>query len=102
MREHPRAGFAGWVLVALAGIAVAVALSVAASNLSTQPIGISEEPLRATTRLAPAPDTGTQTTPRKQTHTTTSPATTTHTGPTRTPTEPTREGHEHEPDGDDD
>jgi hypothetical protein len=100
MSEHPRAGFAGWVLVALAGIAVAVALSVAASNLSTQPIGISEEPLRATTRLAPAPDTGTSTTPRTPTQTT----------PTRTSTAPTTStskrhdsepGHR-EPDGDDD
>ena len=44
---------AGWVLLALAGLAVAVALSVAASNLSTQPIGLSAEPLRAGDRLAP-------------------------------------------------
>jgi hypothetical protein len=45
---------AAWVLLALAGLAVAVALSVAASNLSTQPIGLSGEPLRAGDRLAPA------------------------------------------------
>lgn len=44
----------GWVLLALAGLAVAVALSVAASNLSTQPIGLSGEQLRAGDRLAPA------------------------------------------------
>jgi hypothetical protein len=45
---------AGWALLALAGIAVAVALSVAAGSLSTQPIGLSDEPLRAGDRLAPA------------------------------------------------
>ena len=64
MREHPRAGFAGWVLAAVAGIAVAVALSVAASTLSRQPIGISEEPLRAGTRLAPPAVTVTHARPR--------------------------------------
>src|SRR4051812_49417169 len=54
MSEHPRAGTAGWVLIALAGLAIAVLLSVAASNLSTQPIGLEGEPLRAGERLAPA------------------------------------------------
>jgi hypothetical protein len=45
---------AGWILLALVGIAVAVALSVTASSLSTQPIGLSGEQLRAGDRLAPA------------------------------------------------
>src|SRR4051812_48286382 len=54
MSEHPRAGTAGWVVIALAGLAIAVLLSVAASNLSTQPIGLEGEPLRAGERLAPA------------------------------------------------
>src|SRR4051794_37381548 len=49
---HER-GTIGWVVLALAGLAVAVALSVAASNLSSQPIGLSAEPLRAGDRLAP-------------------------------------------------
>jgi hypothetical protein len=54
----------GWILVGLAGLAVAVALSVAASNLSTQPIGLSNEPLRAGERLAPA--VGARTTPTRK------------------------------------
>ena len=54
MSEHPRAGLAAWILIALAGLAIAVALSVAASNLSTQPIGLEGEPLRAGEKLAPA------------------------------------------------
>lgn len=52
----------GWALLALAGLAVAVALSIAASNLSTQPIGLSGEPLRAGDKLAPPPVTRTVTT----------------------------------------
>ena len=61
MSEHPRGRVVGWVLLALAGLAVAVALSVAASNLSTQPIGLSAEPLRAGDKLAPASVTNTTT-----------------------------------------
>ena len=53
MSEHPNGRLAGWILLALAGLAVAVALSVTASNLSTQPIGLSGEPLRAGQKLAP-------------------------------------------------
>ena len=62
MNEHPRGRAVGWVLLALAGLAVAVALSVAASNLSTQPIGLSGEPLRAGDKLAPAQVTQRETT----------------------------------------
>jgi hypothetical protein len=54
MSDHPRRNLVGWILLALAGLALAVALSVTASNLSTQPIGLSAEPLRAGDRLAPA------------------------------------------------
>lgn len=54
MKTHPRTRVAGLVLLALAGLAVAVALSVAASTLSRQPIGLSGEPLRAGQTLAPA------------------------------------------------
>jgi hypothetical protein len=61
MSDRPRARIAGWILLALAGLAVAVALSVAASNLSTQPIGLTNEPLRAGERLAPPPATRTTT-----------------------------------------
>src|SRR4051794_3157506 len=53
MTDHPRGRLVVWVLLALAGLAVAVALSVTASNLSTQPIGLQGEELRAGDRLAP-------------------------------------------------
>src|SRR3954466_7130057 len=51
--DPARGRLAGWILLALAGLAIAVVLSVEASNLSTQPIGLSNEPLRAGARLAP-------------------------------------------------
>ena len=51
--RQPRRRAAGAILLALAGLAVAVALSLAASNLSTQPIGLSAEPLSAGRALAP-------------------------------------------------
>jgi hypothetical protein len=54
MSPSGRGHTAGWILLALLGIAVAVALSVTASKLSTQPIGLSGEQLRAGDRLAPA------------------------------------------------
>jgi hypothetical protein len=54
MTPSGRRRTAGWILLALVGIAVAVALSVAASSLSTQPLGLSGEQLRAGERLAPA------------------------------------------------
>jgi hypothetical protein len=54
MTPSGRGHTAGWILLAVVGIAVAVALSVTASSLSTQPIGLSGEPLRAGDRLAPA------------------------------------------------
>jgi hypothetical protein len=54
MIAHPRARIVGLVLLALVGLAVAVALSIAASNLTSQPIGLSGEPLREGQTLAPA------------------------------------------------
>jgi hypothetical protein len=54
VRAHPRARVARLVLLALAGLAVAVALSIAASKLTSQPIGLSGEPDRAGETLAPA------------------------------------------------
>jgi hypothetical protein len=54
MTPSGRGHTAGWILMALVGIVVAVALSVTASSLSTQPIGLSGEQLRAGDRLAPA------------------------------------------------
>lgn len=66
MSDHPRAHLVGWILLALAGLALAVALSVTASNLSTQSIGLSEEPLRAGDRLAPPSATRATTAAKKQ------------------------------------
>ena len=93
MSEHPRAGTAGWILIALAGLAIAVALSVAASNLSTQPIGLEGEPLRAGERLAPVTVTETSATTATTTaqknaksRTKTPTATATATGPVPTTT----------------
>lgn len=81
MSEHPGRRLAGWILLALAGLAVAVALSVTASNLSTQPIGLSGEPLRAGEKLAPPSVTRTVTSEaakrrKNRTQTTTTPTTT--------------------------
>jgi hypothetical protein len=78
MSEHPRGRLAGWILLALAGLALAVVLSVTASNLSTQPIGLSGEPLRAGDRLAPPQGTRFTTTPAPaRTHTKPTPPQTT-------------------------
>jgi hypothetical protein len=104
MSEQPRARVVGWILLALAGLALAVALSLAASNLSTQPIGLSGEPLRAGDRLAPQPVTRTTTArkPAKRrvkrpkravTKTTTTPAATA--APTVTAPAPTTTGDDH-------
>jgi outer membrane biosynthesis protein TonB len=54
MTPSGRRRTAGWILLALVGIAVAVALSLTASSLSTQPLGLSGEQLQAGDRLAPA------------------------------------------------
>lgn len=45
---------AGWIGLALLGLVVAAAVSVAASRLSSQQIGITSEPLSAGRELAPA------------------------------------------------
>src|SRR3954451_15594970 len=105
MSEHPRAGTAAWVLIALAGLAIAVLLSVAASNLSTQPIGLEGEPLRAGERLAPA--TAAQRTtarPRRKSppHSTTTTRTTTTTQTTPTPGPRSDDHGGGDPDHDDD
>jgi hypothetical protein len=44
-----------WALAALAGLALAVAVTYSASRLSTQRIGLASEPLSAGTALAPHP-----------------------------------------------
>ena len=98
----------GWIALALAGLLVAVALSVGVSSLSSQRIGLSSEPLSAGERLAPGGDPGeapAETTPTETTPTETTPTGTTDTGTTATETETTEttetEPREVEP-GDDD
>jgi hypothetical protein len=60
-RRSLLASKAAWIGLALLGILAAAAISIAASNLSSQQIGISSEPLSAGRNLAPpvakAPDT---------------------------------------------
>ena len=48
-------GWLRWTLLALLGLAVAAAISVAASNLVSQRIGLASEPLSAGRALAPPP-----------------------------------------------
>lgn len=45
-----------WVLLALAGLAIAVAVGIVASRVTSQRIGLASEPLRAGESLAPDPD----------------------------------------------
>ena len=91
MSEHPGRRLAGWIFLALVGLALAVALSVTASNLSTQPIGLSGEPLRAGEKLAPAnvTETTTTTTARAKRPRRTKTQTTTARTPTQTAPVPT-------------
>jgi hypothetical protein len=110
MSEHPRGRLAGWILLALAGLALAVVLSVTASNLSTQPIGLSGEPLRAGDRLAPPQGTRFTTTPapaRTQTtpappQTTTAPAPSSNSGSATGDNDGDDHGGGRHPDSDDD
>jgi hypothetical protein len=44
-----------WVALALLGLVLAAAITVAARKLSSQPIGLQSQPLSAGRRLAPAP-----------------------------------------------
>ncbi|HEY7631634.1 MAG TPA: hypothetical protein VH817_13070 [Thermoleophilaceae bacterium] len=46
----------GWVALALLGLVVAAAISLAASRLSSQHIGLSAEPLTEGSQLAPSED----------------------------------------------
>jgi hypothetical protein len=56
-----------WTLAALAGILVAAGITLAASSLSSQQIGLSAEPLSAGDALVPATPTGTATPPPSKT-----------------------------------
>lgn len=92
MSDHPGRRLAGWILLALAGLALAVVLSVTASNLSTQPIGLSGEPLRAGDRLAPLSVTASETKTTAAKKTKPKPATSISTTPTQTATTPATTG----------
>jgi hypothetical protein len=113
-----------WVLIALLGLAVAALVSLSASDLTSQPVGLSSEPLTAGDQLAPRTTvtrtiTRTATTPRhRHRHTTTTtrppatitppvatrpPAATRPTATTGTPPAATTDHHDrHDGDGDDD
>jgi hypothetical protein len=45
-----------WFLLAVAGLAVAIGVAIAASELTSERIGLSSEPIRAGESLAPAAD----------------------------------------------
>ena len=57
----------GWAALALLGLVLAAAISIAASRLSGQHIGLSSEPLTAGARLSPAQSV-TQTESRQRDH----------------------------------
>jgi hypothetical protein len=46
----------GWAALALAGLLIAAGAAYAASKITTQPIGLSSEPLSAGRQLAPSQD----------------------------------------------
>jgi hypothetical protein len=105
-----------WVLLALAGLAIAIAVGIVASQLTSQRIGLASEPLSAGESLAPNPDRGSGSgnrghgdghTTTAQTTTTTTATTTNETSTTSTTTDdnsgsdPGSEGGE-DPSGNDD
>jgi hypothetical protein len=63
-RKGRVAGVAGWLALALLGLAVAAAVSLAASRLSSQHIGLSSEPLTAGQSLTPVENSSSHTTAR--------------------------------------
>ena len=102
-----------WVLIALAGLAVAAVVSLSASDLTSQPVGLSSEPLTAGDQLAPRSAvtrtvTRTVTTRPHRTTTTTTATTTTSPPPVTTTDDDHGRGRgrggddKHDGDGDDD
>lgn len=74
----------GWVLLGVAGVALAVGITMTATSLTSQRIGLASEPLTAGEELVPTATTQvTRTTPVRTTPARTTPARTT---PTRTVT----------------
>jgi hypothetical protein len=81
-----------WVLIAFLGLAVAAVVSLSASSLTSQPVGLSSEPLTAGDQLAPRRTaTRTVTVPAKRTRpraTQTTPSVPTTAAPTPTTAAP--------------
>ena len=88
-----------WTLLAVAGLAVAIALTYAAGTLSSQRIGLSSEPLTAGERLVPAQTVTPSASPRP--HRTPTPTPTRTAVPTNTATA-TPAGGDHEAESGDD
>jgi hypothetical protein len=61
---HLRRSTLVWIALALAGLVVAVSVSYAASRLSKPQIGLTSEPVRGVTELAPKPSRPTRTSAR--------------------------------------
>ncbi len=67
-RERVKGAVARWVALALLGLAVAGGISVVASHLTSQRIGLASEPLSAGRALAPPPQRTVTTAQRKHRH----------------------------------
>ena len=78
-----------WLLLAVAGLLVAVAVAVAASKLTSQRIGLASEPLEAGRALAPPEPRGAVDRTRRRGDRHGETTTTTTTAPTSTSTTPT-------------
>lgn len=64
-RNRRRLGAALWLLAGLAGIALAVAIALVATNLVRQPVGLAGEPVSAGRALEPVEPPPGQTAPEK-------------------------------------
>lgn len=91
----------GWVLLGVAGVALAVGITMTATSLTSQRIGLASEPLTAGQELVPtATIRVTRTTPARTTPARTVTATTV--APPPTTTRETEPGDDHGGGGDDD
>lgn len=96
----------GWVLLGVAGVALAVGITMTATSLTSQRIGLASEPLTAGEELVPTATTQvTRTTPARTTPTRTTPTrtvTATTVAPPPTTTRQTETGDDHGGRGGDD
>lgn len=77
-----------WTALALLGLVLAAAITVAARQLSSQPIGLQSQPISAGRRLAPAPRAKPRRVVKPRPRNTTAPAVTVTTPPPTAPTAP--------------